>query len=442
LNQQNGKDFLMIKITKRLFWLLPIVFIVLSGCSFSSDNNATSSSTTTDNSIVQLLSPDSAKKAIFVTGISLQWKTTAQTGSIYQVFIEPTTNVGVAPFTTSWKTNPATSATDIASYSTGTLSYLTWYAWRVRVILPSGSWTDSAIRYFQTEDVPATATNSIKVYDYKTQINVTHDVNILFQMLDASGVGVTGLTLDEIEVTEDGEPLRESDLKLTPQDASKINVPIHILIDNSSSVTGTSNLTRMKADAVYIVNILNSITPYTSSFFVYEFSENLIPKGGSMATGVNATEAISEINSIVDGVKSTDFNGAVADVGRSMSNIFMVDNILQNMMIVLSDGDDTAGKRNLSEATSAVYGKRVYTMGYKGDLREDVLKTIGVSGYMNSEFGSITPFLSNIRSYFNNFSLSFYQLTVTSPKRGFKNHTISIRMRGSLDAVNVTYPGW
>ena len=95
-----------------------------------------------------------------------------------------------------------------------------------------------------------------------------------------------------------------------------------------------------------------------------------------------------------------------------------------------------------SEATNAVSGKRVYTIGYAGDLREDILKTIGVTGYFNSSFGNVTPFLNNIRTYFTNFAQSFYVLTVTSPKRGFRNHTITIRMKGSMDQVNVTYAGW
>ncbi len=435
----------MIKIPIRIIWLLPVIFIIFSSCSFSSDETPTSSTTTTTTtttSLIQLQYPDSAKKAISVLGVNLQWKSTAQKGSVYQVFIEPTTNLGVVPLTTSWKTNPAISAADITGYSTGTLSYLTWYAWRIRVILPSGTWTDSDVKYFQTEDLPATASNYLKVYDFKTQINVDHDINILFQNLDASGIGVTGLTLDKLDIYEDGEPLRESNLKLAAVDPAKIIVPIHILIDNSSSVTGSNSLARMKADAAYIVNILNAANPYTSNFFIYEFSESLIPKGAAVPTGVGATEAIAQINSINTGVTSTDFYGAVADVARSMNNFFMVDNLIQNVMIVLSDGDDTAGKRNLSDAVNAVIGKRVYTMGYKGDLREDVLKTVGVSGYMNSEFGSITPFMNNIKSFFNNYSLSFYQLTVTSPKRGFKNHTISIRMRGSLESVSITYPGW
>lgn len=432
----------MIKIPIRIIWLLPVIFIILSSCSFSSDETPTSPSTSTNTSLVKLQYPDSAKKAISVSGVNLQWKTTAQKGSVYQVFIEPTTNLGVVPLTTSWKTNPIVSATDITDYSTGTLSYLTWYAWRVRVILSSGTWTDSEVKYFQTEDLPATASNYLKVYDFKTQINVNHDVNILFQNLDASGVGVTGLTLDKLDIYEDGEPLRESNLKLSAVDPAKINMPVHILIDNSSSVTGTNSLARMKADAAYIVNILNAANPYTSTFFIYEFSESLIPKGGAVPTGVNANDAIAQINSINAGVTSTDFYGAVTDVARSINNFFMVDNLIQNVMIILSDGDDTAGKRNLSDAVNAVNGKRVYTMGYKGDLREDVLKSIGVSGYMNSEFGSITPFINNIKSFFNNYALSFYQLTVTSPKRGFKNHTISIRMRGSLESVSITYPGW
>lgn len=432
----------MIKIAKRLFGFLQVIFIILAGCSFNSDDTSVTPEQPSGSSLIKLQSPDAGKKGIPVNGVTLTWSTTASTSSIFQVFIEPTSDSGKIPLTSSWQTTPSISLSNLNSYSTGTLSYLTWYAWKVRVISPSGTWTDSEVRYFKTVDIPSTATNKIKIYDYQTYINQNHDINILFQLTDPSGVGVPGLTLDQIEVLEDGESLRESALKLTKQDAAKISLPIHILIDNSTSVTGSNVLTRMKADAVQIVNIMNATSPYTSSFFIYEFSESLIPKGNSVATAVNAPTAISQINSIANGVQSTDFNGAVADVARTMNNYFMVDNVIQHLMIVLSDGDDTAGKTYLSSAINAVSGKRVYTMGYKGDLREDVLKAIGVSGYMNSELGSITPFVNNIKSYFTNFSQSFYILTVTSPKRGYKNHTIAIRLKGSLDYVYVTYPGW
>ena len=328
------------------------------------------------------------------------------------------------------------------SFFTGQLSYLTWYAWRVRALLPNGTWTDSPVNYFQTEDIPATATNIIKIHDYESHINVDHDIPILFQVVDASGKGITGLTLADFEILEDGEPLRESNLNLINQPAAKISMPVHILIDNSTSITDQSVLSRMKSDAASIVSYFASPSTFTSSFYVYEFSETLIPKGGNVPTPLSSQQAINEINNIQAGVRFTDFYGAVADVANSINNTFTVKNVTQPIMIVLSDGDDTAGKRSLAEATNAVSGKRVYTIGYSGDLREDILKMIGISGYFNSKNGSVTPFLTNIRTYLTDFSQSFYLLTVTSPKRGFRSHTITIRMRGSLDGVNVTYPGW
>ena len=59
----------------------------------------------------------------------------------------------------------------------------------------------------------------------------------------------------------------------------------------------------MKADAGAIVNALKSPAPFTSYFYVYEFSENLIPRGGAVPTALQANQAINEINGITAGVQ-------------------------------------------------------------------------------------------------------------------------------------------
>ena len=114
----------MIKIVMRLKWILPIIFIVLSGCSFNNDDSTTSSATT-DESTVKLLFPADTAKAISVGGVNLQWSTTAQAGTIFQIFIEQTTGKNVIPGTTTWNTTPVGTGTTSTSFSTGTLSYLT-----------------------------------------------------------------------------------------------------------------------------------------------------------------------------------------------------------------------------------------------------------------------------------------------------------------------------
>lgn len=426
---------------RKIGYIISAVFLFLTACSFDGDSNSTTSSTS-NTSVIELKSPANESKAIYVSGANLQWSTTAPAGTLFEVFLESTSGKGILPTTSSWNTTPKGLGITSTTYYTGQLSYLTWYAWRVRAIYSSGSWIDSPVNYFQTEDIPASATNIIKIHDYETHINIDHNIPILFQVLDPSGNGITGLTINDFEVMEDGEPMRETDLTLTPQAASKVFMPVHILIDNSTSITDNSILTRMKSDATTAVSTLGSSATFTPSFYVYEFSENLIPKGGNVPTPLTSAVAMNEINNIGSGVKSTDFYGAVADVANTMTNIFTVSKITQEVMVVLSDGDDTAAKRTLAEATNAVSGKRVYTIGYSGDLREEILKMVGVSGYYNSSNGNVSPFLSNIRTYLSDFSQSFYLLTVTSPKRGFRSHTITLRMRGSLDSVNLTYPGW
>ncbi|MEW6654067.1 MAG: vWA domain-containing protein [Bacteroidota bacterium] len=438
----------MKKIIKKYSLLAIALLLLASGCSF---DNGTSSPTENGSniSVLNLQTPKDGAAGISVFGTNLQWSTTAAIGTVFQVFIEPTTGKNMPPASSSWITTPKAAGITSTTYSTGQLTYTTWYAWRVRALLANGSWIDSPVQYFQTEDIPQSAANILKVYDYATNFdpnNLNQDriINIIFQVTDPAGSGIINLTKDQFEVLEDGEQLREAQLGFSPLPPSRIIMPVNILIDNSTSIKANNRLPQMKTDAAEIVTRLSSISTLKSYFNIYQFSENLTPQVGTISSpGVSADQAKLEISNIQNGAASTDLYGAVADVASSMFNSYTVNEVKNHVMVVLSDGDDTAGKRNLAEATNAVAAKRVYTIGYAGDLREDILKLIGVSGYFNRSLsGDFSSYLLNLKTYLENFSRSFYMLTVTSPKRGYKTRTISIRMHGSLHSVNVSYPGW
>ncbi len=433
-----------------IFRLLSITLLLIaSGCSFDNGSTTTPTENTTNNSLLTLKTPLDGTTGISVFGTNLQWTSTASIGTVFQVFLETTTGKSVLPTSASWNTTPKAVGITSTSYNPGQLTYSTWYAWKIRALLPSGTWLDSPVQYFQTENIPASASNILKVYDYKTNfdpnnLNTERIINIILQVTDPAGNGIINLTKDQFEVLEDGEQLREGSIGFSALPASKISMPVSIVIDNSTSIKANNRLQQIKTDATEIVTRLSTIPTLKSYFNIYQFSENLFPQVGTITPpGVSADQAKLEISNIQNGVSSTDFYGAVADVASTMFNSYTVEEVKNHIMVVLSDGDDTAGKRSLSEATNSVASKRVYSIGYAGDLREDILKMVGVSGYFNRSLSSdFSSYLLNIRTYLENYSRSFYMLTVTSPKRGYKNHTISIRMHGSLYPVNVSYPGW
>ncbi|KAF0151502.1 MAG: lipoprotein [Ignavibacteria bacterium] len=437
----------MKKVIEKYSLLAIVMLLFVPGCSF--DNGTTSPTESSNNSIISLQMPKDGTTGISVFGTNLQWSTTAAIGTSFQIFIEPTTGKNVLPVSSSWNTTPKAVGLTSTSYNTGQLTYAAWYAWKVRALLTNGFWTDSHVQYFQTEDIPPSASNILKVYDYATNydpnnLNQDRVINIILQVTDPAGNGIVNLSKEQFEVLEDGEQLREAEVKFSAMPASRIVMPVSILIDNSTSIKANNRLPQMKTDATEIVARLSSISTLKSYFNIYQFSENLSPQVGTITPpGVSSDQAKLEISNIQNGVASTDLYGAVADVANSMFNSYTVNEVKNHVMVVLSDGDDTAGKRNLAEATNAVAAKRVYTIGYAGDLREDILKMIGVSGYFNRSLNTdFSSYLLNLKTYLENFSKSFYMLTVTSPKRGFKNRTISIRMHGSLYPVSVNYPGW
>jgi len=438
------------KKVNKIISLFSILLLLLgSGCSFNDGTTTIPTENNSNNSLLSLQTPKDGSIGVSTFGTNLQWATTATIGTIFQVFLETTTGKGVLPNSTGWNTTPKAVGLTGTSYNSGQLTYSTWYAWKVRALLPGGTWVDSPVQYFQTENIPESASNILKVYDYKTNydpnnLNTDRIISIILQVTDPAGNGVVNLTKDQFEVLEDGEQLREGLINFSAVSASKIVLPVSIVIDNSASIKANNRLQQMKTDATEIVTRLAAIPTLKSYFNIYQFSENLSPQAGTITPpGVSDAQAKIEIANIQNGVSSTDFYGAVADVASTMFNSFTVDEVKNHVMVVLSDGDDTAGKRSLSEATNSVAAKRVYSIGYAGDLREDILKMVGVSGYFNRSLnGDFSSYLLNIRSYLENYSRSFYMLTVTSPKRGYKNHTISIRMHGSLYPVNVSYPGW
>lgn len=420
-----------------------VILLVAASCTF--DDTTTSSTTNTTTTGITISNPIPAKDStgIRTSGAVLQWQTNAQIGTQFQVFLETTSAKNVLPTTSNWTTTPKGVGITTTTFSPGTLTAGTWYAWRVRAILASGSWLDSQTWYFQTQSIIPASGNLLSLKDVKSQLFVDHKITVLFQATDLGGNGLTNLKLTDFEITEDGEPLRESALKFENIAPAAINLNVRLLLDKSTSITNPGQLTSIQADANTVVTVLSGFQYYTPTYYVYSFDDLLDPPAAPPPTGVTSVSAAQAlINAVTPGKASTDFNGSVADVAKSMVNSMTLTNMTDNLLIVFSDGDDTAGKRSFAEATNAVANKRVYTVGYSGDLREDILTKIGTSGFINTNLGPAAPHFNNIRVHLESLAQSYYILTYESPKRGFKNHTISIRLRGSNNVLYATYAGW
>jgi hypothetical protein len=418
------------------------LMLVFSSCTFDDDTTSSSSDSSTTITIDHPI-PAKDSTGIRTNGTVLQWKTNAQIGTVFQVYLETTSAKGVLPTNSNWTTTPKGVGITTTTFAPGTLTAGTWYAWRVRALLSDGSWTDSPTWYFQTQNIIPSTGNLLSLKDVQTELFVNHKVKILFQASDIGGNGMTGLQLSDFEISEDGEPLRESELQFSNIQPPGINLNVRLLLDKSTSITHPGQLGNIQADASTLVATLSGFQFYTPTYFIYSFDESLDPPAMPQPMGTtNIGAAQAFINSITPGKASTDFNGSVADVARTMVNTTTLSNITDNILVVFSDGDDTAGKRSFADATNAVANKRVYTVGYSGDLREDILTKIGNSGFINTNLGPVSPHFNNIRVHLENLAQSYYILNYESPKRGFKNHTVSIRLRGSNNVLYVTYAGW
>lgn len=260
----------------------------------------------------------------------------------------------------------------------------------------------------------------------KIETKLPNEVKVFFQVVDLNGVGVANLNAADFEVFENDAPLSSAESQLTINNLSTINHKIKtvLLLDNSTSVE--SEIEQIRNSAKNIVSGIRN----NHEFAVFQFSENL-----QMLQ--NFTSDVQTLNNVLDnqfvqGVKTTDFYGAVikgSGYWRDSSNI---NAILNGNMVIISDGNDTQGSNKLAEALHAVKNKLVYTIGLGNEIQPEILNAFGTGGYfpIGNEDGVKNKF-AEIESSVLKFANSFYELTYLSPKRGNVSHTLVIRIKNN-----------
>jgi hypothetical protein len=112
-----------------------------------------------------------------------------------------------------------------------------------------------------------------------------------------------------------------------------------------------------------------------------------------------------------------------------MQDSFDINNIVQSAMIVFTDGKDTQGSSTLSAATSAISGKKVYTVGLGTNIDPVILGMLGTAGFYSiTNVSDLSSTFLLIGQELNQFANSFYWLRYRSPKRGNFNHTLTLQI--------------
>ncbi len=248
-------------------------------------------------------------------------------------------------------------------------------------------------------------------------------VNIFFQTTHAiTGMGVRDLRTSDFQVLENGQPISQYESSMRVEDSNEINYTLKtvLMLDNSTSVG--ENLAQIKSAAVGMVS---GITP-VQQFAIATFSD-----GVQMVQGFTNDEGTLQaaINGIELGAASTDLYGAAIEGAGLWENEYILDDITQGFLVMMTDGRDTQFAHTLQEALTAIDDKQVYTVGVGPETDASALDQLGTAESFSIEnFGELEATFASIQERLELYANSFYYLHYQSPTRGQNTHELTLEL--------------
>lgn len=400
--------------TRKSNYLISILAlaVLLSGCVFSVDDNPVIS---TEGFKATTPVPDDGDTDLNVI-LTLEWST--QEGDNFNVYLDT-----VNPPIKKLASNIATKKLDVAGLQYGTIYY-----WRIVAVTPAKEEISGPIWNFTTKPGSGGVTGPGYVLNsFEVSTEEPNYVNLLFQVLDLGGKGVTDLTTSDFEVFENGIPISpfESQLVISKKDQNENYLQRTVLmLDNSTSLS-QSDLDEIKTAAINFVNNLTS----NHEVAVYKFSQDPVL---IVDFTDNKSLLISAINSLTPGFPTTNLYGAIVTGASRWTDTFSINGILKGSMIVFTDGKDTQGSTSLDEARAATQNKIVYTVGLGIDVDPEILELLGTAGFVSiAQASELSQVFEDINNEIILTSDSFYWLRYSSPKRGNNNHRLQVRITGN-----------
>ncbi len=308
------------------------------------------------------------------------------------------------------------------SYVKSGLSYNTHYFWKVRGYKSDGSWIESPIWDFSTRSFGGGSGEGAYFIDYGSGTETPNYVKVLFETIDDEGYPVSDLTLDDLEIYDDGEVISpsESFLLIEQYMVNNYVMRIALVLDNSTSLRDELDEIKNAAND-FVDNIVDS----HHQVALYIFSETT-EQVQDFTSDKNLLH--SKINSMTIGQPTTDLYGAVITGAESYEENIDRMQIETGATVIFTDGTDTQGSHTLEQALAAAQSKRIYTVGLGEEINPEILQQIGGSGFFYiDETNELINVFEQIKEDLVRYSQSFYWLTYASPKRGNFMHTLIIR---------------
>ena len=268
---------------------------------------------------------------------------------------------------------------------------------------------------------------------HEIETELPNFVNILFEVRDSLGRGVTFLTTEHFEVRENDKVVSptESAMYIRKRDVIPYTQKTVLMLDTSISVR--THLEQIKQAAITLVENMTE----QQEIALYEFSEEPVLLQDFTDDAAALTKAIRKIRL---GFSSTNLYGSIIAGIARWEDIFTTTEVQQGFLIILTDGSDTQGSHTLSEALRARGNKYIYTIGLGNEIDPDVLRQLGNAGFFQiADVSELADQFIEIQTEIALLADSFYQLKYLSPTRGDRYHTLALGVKGNQ--LNSTIQG-
>ncbi|MBU1101450.1 MAG: VWA domain-containing protein [Bacteroidetes bacterium] len=259
-----------------------------------------------------------------------------------------------------------------------------------------------------------------------------HQVIMDFQVSNLNSDGISGLTVDDFEYFEDGDPIhdRESNEVVLRQTPFPYWLKTTIMIDNSTSIDATE-FADLKQAAINFINL--GLLP-TQQVTVYYFSNKIVKV---LSASRNRVDIVNSIAAIAPGDSTTNLYGAVIEGATPLHDQISRDSVQTSMLIVFTDGKDTQARHTLNEAIAAATNKKVVMVSLPKLTEIDliVLRDLETEGFYYTHQASLNLLYQQLGAYvtkMHRYVNSFYQVEYSTPVRGNFYHQFMLRKRKNL----------
>lgn len=283
------------------------------------------------------------------------------------------------------------------------------------------------------KDDDATPSDLSKFYRMKPYelgvIPEQRTVQVLFQVTDYYGKGVSALKKEDFIVTEnDGKIDSEADLRVGIS-SIPFELKTVLLLDITRSVEGM--VPQIKAAARSLVEMklpTQQIAIYTFDSDTHEVQ----PFTTNQQELLDAIDGIPETGL----VNSTNLYGAVIDVASLWEDQYAIDGIVDGSMVIFTDGRHNASQAiTLNDALVALGSRRAYVAALASpDLDETALKALATEPdrYFKAEDTAgleqmFTEIQSEIQSLSNSIYFLYYQSPISDPTPFLNELVIEIK---------------